>query len=251
MSSLPNYSDEIPKEFLSKKVSDLIQSILEEMYRDYIGQIDEPPCKTREGFLNIFPVDENTSWSILNFFYSNRKMRNKMYRFFVKSILRSLPPREQTVDNFMEWMKENKEILFGEEGDTAKQLRDVVWSTSARGFELEKSTLQRLKKAYNTLTDDRIKVFCKGSPEDEKEGIDFMVDGKGFQIKQLVGATQINGKWEITTIGMKQYPSTRLNFMVYSNDNKILIFLNQNSETISRQGDRYVIRYDKPPVREC
>ena len=130
-------------------------------------------------------------------------------------------------------------------------MRDVVWSTSARGFELEKSTLQRLKKAYNTLTDDRIKVFCKGSPEDEKEGIDFMVDGKGFQVKPLVDATQKNGKWEITTIGMKQYPSNRLHFMVYSNDNKILIFLNQNSETISRQGDRYVIRYDKPPVREC
>jgi len=247
MSPLSNYSQEIPKEFLSKKVSDLIQSILEEMYRDYIGQIDEPPCKTREGFLDIFPVDENTSWSILNFFYSNRKMRKKMYSFFKIDF----PPQDQTVDNFMEWMKENKEILFGEEGDTAKQLRDVVWSTSARGFELEKSTLERLKKAYNTLTDDRIKVFCKGSPEDEKEGIDFMVDGKGFQVKPLVDTTQKNGKWEITTIGMKQYPSDRLHFMVYSNDNKILIFLNRNSETISRQGDRYVIRYDKPPVREC
>jgi hypothetical protein len=247
MSPLPNYSQELPKDFLSKKVSDLIQSILEEMYRDYIGQIDEPPCKTREGFLDIFPVDENTSWSILNFFYSNRKMRKKMYSFFKIDF----PPQDQTVDNFMEWMKENKEILFGEEGDTAKQLRDVVWSTSARGFELEKSTLERLKKAYNTLTDDRIKVFCKGSPEDEKEGIDFMVDGKGFQVKPLVDATQKNGKWEITTIGMKQYPSDRLHFMVYSNDNKILIFLNRNSETISRQGDRYVIRYDKPPVREC
>jgi len=247
MSSLPNYSQEIPKEFLSKKVSDLIQSILEEMYQDYLGQIDEPPCKTREGFLDIFPVDENTSWSILNFFYSNRKMRKKMYSFFKIDF----PLQDQTVDNFMEWIKENKEILFGEEGDIAKQLRDVVWSTSARGFELEKSTLQRLKKAYNTLTDDRIKVFCKGSPEDEKEGIDFMVDGKGFQVKPLVDATQKNGKWEITTIGMKQYPSNRLHFMVYSNDNKILIFLNQNSETISRQGDRYVIRYDKPPVREC
>jgi hypothetical protein len=247
MSSLPNYSQEIPKEFLSKKVSDLIQSILEEMYQDYLGQIDEPPCKTREGFLDIFPVDENTSWSILNFFYSNRKMRKKMYSFFKIDF----PLQDQTVDNFMEWIKENKEILFGEEGDIAKQLRDVVWSTSARGFELEKSTLQRLKKAYNTLTDDRIKVFCKGSPEDEKEGIDFMVDGKGFQVKPLVDATQKNGKWEITTIGMKQYPSDRLHFMVYSNDNKILIFLNRNSETISRQGDRYVIRYDKPPVREC
>jgi hypothetical protein len=247
MSPLSNYSQELPKDFLSKKVSDLIQSILEEMYRDYIGQIDEPPCKTREGFLDIFPVDENTSWSILNFFYSNRKMRKKMYSFFKIDF----PPQDQTVDNFMEWMKENKEILFGEEGDTAKQLRDVVWSTSARGFELEKSTLERLKKAYNTLTDDRIKVFCKGSPEDEKEGIDFMVDGKGFQVKPLVDATQKNGKWEITTIGMKQYPSDRLHFMVYSNDNKILIFLNRNSETISRQGDRYVIRYDKPPVREC
>jgi hypothetical protein len=247
MSPLPNYSQELPKDFLSKKVSDLIQSILEEMYQDYLGQIDEPPCKTREGFLDIFPVDENTSWSILNFFYSNRKMRKKMYSFFKIDF----PLQDQTVDNFMEWIKENKEILFGEEGDIAKQLRDVVWSTSARGFELEKSTLQRLKKAYNTLTDDRIKVFCKGSPEDEKEGIDFMVDGKGFQVKPLVDATQINGKWEITTIGMKQYPSNRLHFMVYSNDNKILIFLNRNSETISRQGDRYVIRYDKPPVREC
>ena len=247
MSPLSNYSQELPKDFLSKKVSDLIQSILEEMYQDYLGQIDEPPCKTREGFLDIFPVDENTSWSILNFFYSNRKMRKKMYSFFKIDF----PPQDQTVDNFMEWMKENKEILFGEEGDTAKQLRDVVWSTSARGFELEKSTLERLKKAYNTLTDDRIKVFCKGSPEDEKEGIDFMVDGKGFQVKPLVDATQKNGKWEITTIGMKQYPSDRLHFMVYSNDNKILIFLNRNSETISRQGDRYVIRYDKPPVREC
>ena len=247
MSPLPNYSQELPKDFLSKKVSDLIQSILEEMYQDYLGQIDEPPCKTREGFLDIFPVDENTSWSILNFFYSNRKMRKKMYSFFKIDF----PLQDQTVDNFMEWIKENKEILFGEEGDIAKQLRDVVWSTRARGFELEKSTLQRLKKAYNTLTDDRIKVFCKGSPEDEKEGIDFMVDGKGFQVKPLVDATQKNGKWEITTIGMKQYPSNRLHFMVYSNDNKILIFLNQNSETISRQGDRYVIRYDKPPVREC
>jgi len=247
MSPLPNYSQELPKDFLSKKVSDLIQSILEEMYQDYLGQIDEPPCKTREGFLDIFPVDENTSWSILNFFYSNRKMRKKMYSFFKIDF----PLQDQTVDNFMEWIKENKEILFGEEGDTAKQLRDVVWSTSARGFELEKSTLQRLKKAYNTLTDDRIKVFCKGSPEDEKEGIDFMVDGKGFQVKPLVDATQKNGKWEITTIGMKQYPSDRLHFMVYSNDNKILIFLNRNSETISRQGDRYIIRYDKPPVREC
>jgi hypothetical protein len=247
MSPLPNYSQELPKDFLSKKVSDLIQSILEEMYQDYLGQIDEPPCKTREGFLDIFPVDENTSWSILNFFYSNRKMRKKMYSFFKIDF----PLQDQTVDNFMEWIKENKEILFGEEGDIAKQLRDVVWSTSARGFELEKSTLQRLKKAYNTLTDDRIKVFCKGSPEDEKEGIDFMVDGKGFQVKPLVDATQINGKWEITTIGMKQYPSNRLHFMVYSNDSKILIFLNQNYKTEHIQGDRYVIRYDKPPVREC
>jgi hypothetical protein len=247
MSSLPNYSQELPKDFLSKKVSDLIQSILEEMYQDYLGQIDEPPCKTREGFLDIFPVDENTSWSILNFFYSNRKMRKKMYSFFKIDF----PLQDQTVDNFMEWIKENKEILFGEEGDIAKQLRDVVWSTSARGFELEKSTLQRLKKAYNTLTDDRIKVFCKGSPEDEKEGIDFMVDGKGFQVKPLVDAAQKNGKWEITTIGMKQYPSNRLHFMVYSNDSKILIFLNQNYKTEHIQGDRYVIRYDKPPVREC
>jgi len=247
MSPLPNYSQELPKDFLSKKVSDLIQSILEEMYQDYLGQIDEPPCKTREGFLDIFPVDENTSWSILNFFYSNRKMRKKMYSFFKIDF----PLQDQTVDNFMEWIKENKEILFGEEGDIAKQLRDVVWSTSARGFELEKSTLQRLKKAYNTLTDDRIKVFCKGSPEDEKEGIDFMVDGKGFQVKPLVDATQKNGKWEITTIGMKQYPSNRLHFMVYSNDSKILIFLNQNYKTEHIQGDRYIIRYDKPPVREC
>lgn len=247
MSPLPNYSQELPKDFLSKKVSDLIQSILEEMYQDYLGQIDEPPCKTREGFLDIFPVDENTSWSILNFFYSNRKMRKKMYSFFKIDF----PLQDQTVDNFMEWIKENKEILFGEEGDIAKQLRDVVWSTSARGFELEKSTLQRLKKAYNTLTDDRIKVFCKGSLEDEKEGIDFMVDGKGFQVKPLVDATQKNGKWEITTIGMKQYPSNRLHFMVYSNDSKILIFLNQNYKTEHIQGDRYVIRYDKPPVREC
>ena len=78
-----------------------------------------------------------------------------------------------------------------------------------------------------------------------------MVDGKGFQIKPLVDATQKNGKWEITTIGMKQYPSNRLHFMVYSNDSKILIFLNQNSEIILRQGDRYVIQYDKPPVRQC
>jgi hypothetical protein len=247
MSPLPNYSQELPKDFLSKKVSDLIQSILEEMYQDYLGQIDEPPCKTREGFLDIFPVDENTSWSILNFFYSNRKMRKKMYSFFKIDF----PLQDQTVDNFMEWIKENKEILFGEEGDIAKQLRDVVWSTRARGFELEKSTLQRLKKAYNTLTDDRIKVFCKGSPEDEKEGIDFMVDGKGFQVKPLVDATQKNGKWEITTIGMKQYPSNRLHFMVYSNESKIFIFLNQKYKTEHIQGDRYVIRYDKPPVREC
>ena len=48
-----------PSQIYSKNISVLINDILRELYPNNIGSINEPLCKTREGFIDDdFPAEE-------------------------------------------------------------------------------------------------------------------------------------------------------------------------------------------------
>lgn len=238
-----------PSQIYSKNISVLINDILRELYPNNIGSINEPLCKTREGFIDDdFPAEEGDRWSILNYMYSNNAMRSQMFDYFLEDFTEV----DKSVENFIKWILNNKEKLFGKKGIEAEKLRDIVWKTNQKGWALEKKTLEKIKNESG-LTDEDILVFCKGSPQDEKGGIDFVIKNKGFQIKPLISATMKDGKWEVVAKGMNEtyLNKPKLNWIVYSNDDQVLVFKNSDYRVIvgGPKHKEVMIQHDKSPVR--
>lgn len=175
-------------------------------------------------------------------------MRSQMFDYFLADDTQ----QDKSIGSFIRWITDNKEKLFGKEGIEANNLRDIVWGTLRKGWALEKQTLEKIKQESG-LTDDDILVFCKGSPQDEAGGIDFVVKNKGFQIKPLISVTEKDGKWEVLAKGMNEtyLNKPRLNWIVYSNDKLILVFRNSDYRVISAgpKHKEVVIQHDKPAVK--
>ena len=107
-----------PSQIYSKDISILINNILKELYPNNIGRIDEPLCKTREGFIDDdFPAEEGDRWSILNYMYSNNAMRSQMFDYFLADDTQ----QDKSIESFIRWITDNKEKLFG---------ADVPWGAS-------------------------------------------------------------------------------------------------------------------------
>lgn len=238
------------------KIINFIKEILIGLYPKNYKEINVPPCEKIIGFVNIFPLkDDENKWSILNFLSSNQKILTKMYNkfFWEDSNLDKF-----AVESFISWMGDNKETLFGE-SEFAEEMRNDVFKTVESGFKLEKDTIERLVQCYE-ISRDRLMFFCKGSDKDIKDGIDFLVDGRhGFQIKRLLEYKILDyetGKCQIKTVGMKDYTNPRLRYMVFSNDDEVLIFEKKCGEqnchkVVSRENNIYILQYDKGPLRRC
>lgn len=247
---------ELPDKFkFNPKIINFIKDILIDLYPKNYKEINVPPCQKINGFVDIFPLkDDENKWSVLNFLSSNQKILRKMYNKYLgeDSIL------DDSIESFILWMGNNKETLFGE-SEFANELRNDVFKTVEAGFKLETDTIERLVQCYE-ISRDRLMFFCKGSDVDIKDGIDFLVDGEhGFQIKRLLEYKILNyetGECQIKTVGMKNYTNPRLSFMVFSNDNDVLIFKKKCGEqnchkVVSKTGDIYILHYDKGPLRHC
>ena len=118
-----------PSQIYSKNISVLINDILRELYPNNIGSINEPLCKTREGFIDDdFPAEEGDRWSILNYMYSNNAMRSQMFDYFLEDFTEV----DKSVENFIKWISNNKEKLFGKKGIEAENLRNIVWKTNQK-----------------------------------------------------------------------------------------------------------------------
>jgi len=72
-----------------------------------------------------------------------------------------------------------------------------------KGYELEKKTLNKLKKILK-VTDEDIIEYCPGSKEDETGGVDFIIKNRGYQLKSLIDFRKKDEKWYITTKGMSE-----------------------------------------------
>jgi len=234
--------------YLNKQVGDTIKKHLYEMYPPIIN-IDEPFCKTRKGIVDVFEVKKGQRWSILNYMDTNAFVKEELFIYFLKNI----GDNPINLQNFLTWITKHKDRLFKDDTLEAKNLRTIIVNTQKKGYELEKKTLNKLKKILK-VTDEDIIEFCPGSKEDETGGVDFIIKNRGYQLKSLIDFRKKDEKWYITTKGMSEgyLKKPKVEFIIYSNDNQILIFPNSNYRmtTYGGRNEPVVVEHSNKPHGE-
>ena len=206
-------------------IPQLILDVLKEVYPNNWGKIDEPGCQTLEGVIDIFPAMEGERWSILNFFDTN------------PGVIRILVEKYQdendevTLEGFKDYLRENKEELFGKESPILQSLVKRNLQSFERGWKTEAEVIDIVKRENPTLTDEDISQYCLGSIEDRVSGVDFKVKGKGYQTKPASKMERLkNGGVRVQTYGMRDWYQRKkeIDYILYSNGKNIAVFPNKN-----------------------
>jgi hypothetical protein len=90
--------------------------------------------------------------------------------------------------------------IFINEGPILKELIRANMNTYNKGSITEKYVIDKLK---NSKYD--IKYFPPGSKQDRDHGIDLEINGKSFQVKELTGMSEEDGKLILNTPLPKNY----------------------------------------------
>jgi hypothetical protein len=150
--------------------------------------------KYMDGIVDVHTIGErmgdNTRWSILNFFDTNRRLKTVVLRDLKKmdianktfDLLGATTYRDGDEDGGQHIPRNeitNRLKLLLSDESNLKRYLNVVWDTIKRGFESESKFVKRLKnRGYN--------VDYSGEPgtkEDRYGGIDAKVNGKVVQVK--------------------------------------------------------------------
>lgn len=214
----------------NKRFASLLNTILYEIYKN---NLDWNEDKTKKGIVNIYPLNELTTWSILNYFGGHKFVKNKLIDIFKKS------NQGNTPEEFYKWLIKNKHKLF-EEGPILKELIRTNMNTYNKGSITEKYVIDKLKgKNFD------IKYFPPGSVQDRDYGIDLEINGKSFQVKELTGMYEEDNKVIFHTPLPKNYLGMRVEsiMLVDIGTGDYVSFPNKNYE-ISVE-NRCFILYDK------
>ena len=221
-------------------VPETILQALKETYPNNWGKISEPDCETLDGVIDIFPTQPGERWSILNFFDTNPGVIRLLVNRYMDE------NDSQTQDGFKQWILDNKEDLFGENSSFLQDLVKRNLQSFKNGWKLESEVIDIIKRKYPSLKDEDFVQYCLGSVKDRVSGVDFKVNGKGYQTKP---ASKIkydkNGNVKITTYGMRDWYKRKpeIDYIIYSNGKDIAVFPNKKY-WVSDDG-KTVIHYDK------
>jgi hypothetical protein len=174
----------------NRRFAKLLNTILYEVYKD---NLDWNEDKSKYGIVDIYQLNDFTSWSVLNYFGGHKFVKNKLLDFFNRK------EKGNTPKDFYRWLIENKETLF-KEGPLLKELIRTNMNTYNKGSITEKYVIDKLKDSKY-----EIKYFPPGSIQDRDHGIDLMINGKSFQIKELTGMSEEDGKLILNTPLPKNY----------------------------------------------
>ena len=196
------------------------------------GTADNPSidCYTHEGIINIYTFSDysvkynipNSSWSLINFFNTNRIVLDELIKMFDKTTL------EKTIDNFLLFIEE----LFETKLNTKEFENLVLAILNAVKKGIGGETLV-FKELTNKLNIEGNLTFCPGSKIDTKKGVDFVLTKNGknatFQVKPYIYFNKFNEG--ITNIVLKDYPlkgykKEDVNYIIFENGNEFYIMEN-------------------------
>lgn len=174
----------------NQRFAKLLNTILHKVYKD---NLDWNEDKTKNGIVDIYQLNDFTRWSILNYFGGAKLVKNKLLDFFNRK------EKGNTPKDLYRWLIENKETLF-KEGPLLKELIRTNMNMYNKGSITEKYVIDKLKDSKY-----EIKYFPPGSVHDRDHGIDLIINGKSFQIKELTGMSEEDGKLILNTPLPKNY----------------------------------------------
>ena len=228
---------------LKKKQSggpETILQALKETYPNNWGKISEPDCETLEGVLDIFPAIPDERWSILNFFDTNPGVIKLLVNRYMDE------NDNQTQEGFKEWILENKEELFRDDTSFLQDLVKRNQQSFEKGWKLESEVIDIIKRENPSLKDEDFIQYCLGSVKDRVSGVDFKVNGKGFQTKPASEMKRgIKGEIRVSTYGMRDWYKRKpeIDYIIYSDGKNIAVFPNKRY-WVSDDGET-AVHYEK------
>lgn len=197
----------IVKPLLTKKlINEVISEVFSDNWSDRITQsIDGYDNTRKSGVVGIYTVGErlgnDDDWSLVNYFDTNRVLR--------KFILRDL--KHITGNN----IKEKLTNLFTDE-NKVKEYCDRVWNTLKKGMISE-------KEFGDKFADRDIFIPLHGSEMDYKEGVDVIIDGEGYQIKEADKIGKYKGYYDVAIFRQKvpnYLNKKKVKYLVFKNNLK-------------------------------
>lgn len=219
----------------NRNFANLINKILYELYKDNLGWNED---KSKKGILDVYPLNDLTSWSILNYFGGHKFVKERLLNTFKKE------KKGDTPKDFYSWLINNKERLL-KDGPILKELIRANMNTYNKGSITEKYVIEKLKDSkYN------IKYFPPGSRQDRDHGIDLEINGKSFQVKELTGMSEEDGKLILNTPLPKNYLGMKVEniMLVDINTGDYVSFPNKNY-TIDVENKCFVLD-DKKKIKK-
>ena len=199
----------------NRRFAKLLNTLLYEVYKD---NLDWNEDKSKYGIVDVYPLNDLTSWSVLNYFGGHKFVKERLINSFKKE------NKDGTPKNFYKWLIENKENLF-RDGLVLKELIRTNMNTYNKGSITEKYVIDKLKDSKY-----KIKYFPPGSRQDRDHGIDLEINGKSFQIKELTGMSEEDGKLILNTPLPKNYLGMKVEtiMLVDINTGDYVSFPNRN-----------------------
>lgn len=203
----------------------VINRLLFEIYKNNLGLNED---KSKEGILDIHPLNNKTRWSILNYFAGHRFVKNTILSLFIELH----KPVKHDVTDFYIWVIANSKSLFGD-GEVLNELVNCNMTTYRKGSKTELLLIETLESlGYG------VEYFCPGSTYDRDHGIDIIVtfkDGRkvSFQVKELTGISANLTNHIFFTPNPKDYRNVSVN--------KILLLNLTTLEYVSFPNDNYIV----------
>jgi len=208
-------------------------------------------CVTGLGVINVFPHSEHDSWSILNRFDTNRKVKSKL-----EELYGSLN-KDKDLD-FHEWIINNREKLFGPNGKFTHQLVDLNLTTIISGNRSEEFAVQKLQEKFPRAK--KIRRFCSGDIRDTKKGIDISIDfpreSLNVQVKpfkKISSFVERDGDtyFEVTfgsSVIISKYSQRNVDVFMFVDVDKNEFIIFKNIKTKIGQMTSTIVRFYEPPL---
>jgi hypothetical protein len=169
-------------EFFKKEnpFASFIRQQLEKVYRPLgmWSRASNPDgnCETGLGVVGVFPHSEYDQWSVLNRFDTNILVKNEMNKIFLDA---NPDVKKRHESDFMRWIEENRNDLFGPKGKYTKKLIALNKETIKSGNKREEFAVEVLKNRFKT---SKVSRFCAGDIRDTRKGMDISIRIKGVDI---------------------------------------------------------------------
>lgn len=240
---------------LTKKSAYVDKSVLETEYPDFkmdkhkklSETIGITPSSVREALEKAFPENWNKSdsvytpglrgiytigdktgdssedWSIMNYFDTKDEIHSLIYLQYFEELKNG-----KNIVDIVDWMSD----LFKNNKDFTTLLVNRQWTSIKNGLNLERVSVDNFLSKLNSSD---FTYYPHGSIMDRWKGVDVTIDGVNYQIKPLTSLNKENGKYFISTYGMRDYTSKKsVDKIVFSNNKMALVFDNKNYNIINK-----------------